>query len=60
MLPIKCQAFSEEWADADVCRIAEDGSAKPLGRAAAVWKLPIVLGQMAPEFFILEKRAKPH
>ena len=51
-------AFSEEWADADVCRIAEDGSAMPLGRTSAAWKAPIVFGQMAPEFFVIQKRGK--
>ena len=48
-------AFSGEWVGASVGRVAADGSLSPLGRASAVWKAPVVFGQMAPEFFVVER-----
>ena len=48
--------FSGEWVGASVGRISADGSLAPLGSASAVWKAPVVFGQMTPEFFVVEKR----
>ena len=48
-------AFSGEWVGASVGRVAADGSLAPLGPASAVWKAPVVFGQMAPEFFVVER-----
>ena len=48
-------SFSSEWLGATVFRLLEDGGKRPLGTVSSEWVAPVELGQMLPEFFIVEK-----
>ena len=48
--------FSKEWEDAEVVRIAPDGSQVSMGNTSRTWTPRLVFAQMSPEFFIVTKR----
>lgn len=48
--------FSREWEDAEVVRIAPDGSQVSMGNTSRTWTPRLVFAQMSPEFFIVTKR----
>ena len=50
--------FSAAWMGADVARLAEDGTERFLGKATDGWRIPFVLGQMKPEFFVVRQSPK--
>lgn len=49
-------AFSGAWRGAEASRFGEDGAPAPCGRIDAVWTVPFALGQMCPEFIMLERK----
>ena len=46
-------AFKGKWKGAKVSRVLADGSLSSLGLTTKEWKVPFLLGQMEPEFFVL-------
>ena len=48
-------SFSPEWRGGKVARIDEQGREVPLGAARGGWRVPLALGNMAPEFFLIRK-----
>ena len=48
-------AFGTAWRDARIARLGKDGSKIALGRTAPRWKVPFEMGQMLPEFLLLER-----
>jgi hypothetical protein len=48
-------AFGTAWRNARIARLGKDGSKVALGRTAPRWKVPFEMGQMLPEFLLLER-----
>lgn len=46
----------QDWVGASVSWMDRNGALKPLGSLTKRWKAPLALGQMSPEFLVVEKK----
>jgi len=51
-------AFAPAWHGARIRRLDESGADVDLGTVGGIWRVPVSLGSMLPEFFLLRKPAE--